>query len=70
MFGDRPVAVRIERIESGVSQLRADLQRLDRRLEAQIDAIRQGMSALAVAIEDLSRPKAHDDEAQREENVS
>jgi hypothetical protein len=68
MFGDRPVAVRIERIESGVSQLRADLQRLDRRLEAHIDAIRQEMSALTDAIEELTRPPTRDDEAKREKS--
>ncbi len=57
MFGEKPVAVRIERIESGVSQLRADLQRLDRRLEAHVDAIRQEMSALTKAIEEMTAPR-------------
>lgn len=42
MLGEKTlvVAARIERIESSVAQLRADLQRLDRKLDAHVEALR------------------------------
>ncbi|MFN2446185.1 MAG: hypothetical protein ABR606_11480 [Vicinamibacterales bacterium] len=42
MFGERTLAVaaRIERIETYVAQLRADLQRLDRKLDMHVEALR------------------------------
>jgi hypothetical protein len=54
MFGEKPMAVRVERIEMGVAQIRADLQRIDRKVETQVEAIRQELSDLMRAIEEMT----------------
>lgn len=62
MFGEKNlvVAARIERIESSVAQLRADLQRLDRKLDLHVDALHAHIRTLMASGDRATRSDAPD----------
>lgn len=59
MFEEKTLAMaaRVERIESSVAQLRADLQRLDRKLDLHVEALRADLRRL---MSDPESAPAHD----------